>query len=649
DLIEARLDRLPPATRGLLEVIAVAGQPVEEAVVLRAAELEAGGHVALDELRRAHLVTGTSGGAVQPTHDRISELIAGRLGEGERGRLHLALARALEKGERIDPELIAVHYRAAGAGERAIRYLLVAAAQAAEALAFHRAARLYEVALDLWTGDDAGRRRILADQAEALAHAGHGPEAARAFAAAADLAPGVEGLELRRRAAEQLLRSGHIDDGLAALERVLSAHGLRLALTPRRAVLSLLKRRVRVRLRGLGFVERGEVELDAAARARIDTCWSVAVVFGMVDPIRASDFQSRHLLLALDAGDPRRIARALATEAVYSATRGVVASRRSAELVDAAAAIAARTGKPYEGAFAILGAGMVAYWEGRHRAARDLCEKAERTFRDECPGIIWEVSSTRIVGIWSLCYLGQLGELRRRVLAYLSEAEERGDLYLATSVQTGVPSLAWLAADDQDGARRHLLEGMKLWSQRGFHVQHYWKFLAQTQLDLYAGDGESAWMRVGQSMPALRRSLLLRVAVVRVEASYLVGRAAVAAASCVPVGERRAYLRAADGEAATLRHSSEPWARPLGLAVAAGAAAVRGETERAAQLFGEAAGLFDDAGMALHAAVSRRRRGQLVGGDEGARLVASAAEVIRGCGVVASDRMSALLMPGVAD
>ena len=84
-----------------------------------------------------------------------------------------------------------------------------------------------------------------------------------------------------------------------------------LASTPQRALLSMVWQRLKIRLRGLRFVERRADEVKPADLMKIDTCWSVAMGLGIVDNIRGADFQGRHLLLALDAGEPYRIARAL--------------------------------------------------------------------------------------------------------------------------------------------------------------------------------------------------------------------------------------------------------------------------------------------------------------------------------------------------
>ena len=69
--------------------------------------------------------------------------------------------------------------------------------------------------------------------------------------------------------------------------------------------------------------------------ARIDATWSVAVALGTVDTVRGADFQTRNLILALKAGEPYRIARALTMEAAYVATAGGPGHARAAKLLEA--------------------------------------------------------------------------------------------------------------------------------------------------------------------------------------------------------------------------------------------------------------------------------------------------------------------------
>src|SRR5262249_38239740 len=148
-------------------------------------------------------------------------------------------------------------------------------------------------------------------------------------------APG-EALRLRRRAAEELLRSGRIDEALTEYGTVLAAVDLELPETPQGALASLLYRRARVRLRGLNFKPRKESSIEPEVLQRIDVSWSVAPVMGMVDIIRGSDFQARNLLMALEAGEPFRVARALAAEAAAAATEGGRGRDRTQKLLAAA-------------------------------------------------------------------------------------------------------------------------------------------------------------------------------------------------------------------------------------------------------------------------------------------------------------------------
>src|SRR5207247_10953485 len=94
-------------------------------------------------------------------------------------------------------------------------------------------------------------------------------------------------------------------------DSVLSAAGFKLAAGPRQALLSLLLKRLQLRLRGLNFTERDASQISHADLFRIDLCWAIAAGLGAVDLVRSADFQSRHLLLALRAGEPYRVSRAL--------------------------------------------------------------------------------------------------------------------------------------------------------------------------------------------------------------------------------------------------------------------------------------------------------------------------------------------------
>src|SRR5262249_22236557 len=179
------------------------------------------------------------------------------------------------------------------------------------------------------------------------------------------------------------------------------------------------------------------------------------------------------------------------------------------------------------------------------KACRERCEEAETYIRNRCTGMSWELSNAQLFTVWSLSFLGEMRELARRVPQLLSQAEERGDLYAATSQRTGLANLAWLVADRVDMARLRVREADEQWSKRGFHFQHYWNLLAECNVDLYAGDGACAYERVMARWKDLASSLYLRIQNVRIEAWHLRGRCALAAAG---QDERRRSALLAESE-----------------------------------------------------------------------------------------------------
>src|SRR6185369_366786 len=85
-------------------------------------------------------------------------------------------------------------------------------------------------------------------------------------------------------------------------------------------------------------------------------------------------------------------------------------------------------------------------------------------------------------------------------------------------------------ADDPVKAEEEANQAIELWTQKGFHVQHYYHLLAEGEIALYKGKGDSFWKRLTERWSALSGSLLLRIQIIRVGSLQLHARTALAAA-----------------------------------------------------------------------------------------------------------------------
>jgi serine/threonine protein kinase len=650
EVLWRRVLHLPEGARRLLEVVAVAGRPLCQEDACRAAGVADEQGVALASLRAGRLLRGVGRPEIREIetyHDRIRETLVTRLDPSCLREHHRRLALVLEASRRSDPEVLAVHFQEAGEPGRAGTYFALAATQAAEALAFDRAAKLYRLALELQAPRGVEGCRLRARLADALANAGRGAESAREYLRAADTAGEADAQELRRRAALQLLSSGHVDDGLATLRAVLGAVGIKMPETPRRALWSLAWQLLRLRWRGLHFRRCDVGQIDAGELRRLEICRSAAVGLSMVDPLQGAYFQTRYLLLALRAGEPQHLVQALAMAGAHASIGGGFSRRRTNELLGAAETLARQLAQPYSAALVALAKGIADALEGRWRRAWSRCDQAEGIFRTHCNGVMWESSTAHRFALWPLMFLGEVAEIGRRLPALVKEARERDDLYAVTNLSLVIGTFVRLADDEPERARRELRQVIDEWSQYGFHVQHMNRLFDEVQIDLYQGDGSAAWDRVTAQWPALARSYLLRVQQVRIFLLHLRARAALAAAGAV--AEPGPLLDAAENDAGRLRCERIVWAEALAHLVRAGVAMGRHDTGGARQLLEEAAGRLEAADLRLHAAAARRRLGEQVGGSEGYRLVEQADAWMKGQKVRRPERMTALLAPGFPD
>ncbi|MEM7349756.1 MAG: AAA family ATPase [Acidobacteriota bacterium] len=649
-LIHARLERLPPEARRLLEVVAVAGKPVDLEAARQAAELGKETQAAITILRGASLsriLGARKTEQIETYHDRVRGAVLKGLDTSALARLHRRLAHALEGSGRADPETLAIHFMEAGDRPRAAEFASIAANQASEALAFDRAASLYRIALDLEVYTTEEQRQLWIRLADTLTNAGRGAEAAKAYLTAAEGAKAAEALELRRRAAEQQLISGHIDQGLETIRTVLETVGMVLPESPKRALLDLVWRVLLLKLRGQRFTDRDSTQIAPDALIRIDTCWSVSIGLGTVDTIRGMVFAKRHLHLALDAGEPYRVARALAIEAAYSGAGGAKSQRQTARLVEASMALAERVNHPHAIGLANVTAGMAAYLEGRWRKACELLDRGERVLRESCTGVTWELDTAMSFQLRSLLFIGDFAEIRERLPQFLKDVREKGDLYAEVNLRSRVVWVALLVADRPQEAQREVEQAIELWSQSGFHLQHYWHLTGIVEIALYRGDAAEAWRYLERTWPAFRGSMLQRIQLTRTEAWALRCRTALAAAVThgfdSPAGQP--LLEQATNDLRRIEREKLFWAEPLAQLARAGIAATRGDVPGAQELLVAAAAGFEAADMELHAMVCRRRRGQLAGSD-GKSFLRETDRWITDQGLVDSDRWLDVIAPG---
>jgi hypothetical protein len=202
----------------------------------------------------------------------------------------------------------------------------------------------------------------------------------------------------------------------------------------------------------------------------------------------------------------------------------------------------------------------------------------------------------------------------------------------------------WLAADQPEEGERVTIESIGRWSHQGFHRQHYSAILSRIQIALYRDDAEGAWRLLADLESILRETFLRRVQVFRIESLYLRARSALAMASVNRTSRRFRSIATAD--ARRIARERLPWSDPIALLVRAGIAFLEGSTRLALRYLHEAAARFERSDMRLHAAVARRRIGELQGGAEARDLRRQAEEWMASQHIKNPDGMTRMLAPG---
>jgi tetratricopeptide (TPR) repeat protein len=383
--------------------------------------------------------------------------------------------------------------------------------------------------------------------------------------------------------------------------------------------------------------------VPARELARADVAYAAAAGLALTDVPRGTGFGVRALLLALRTGEPVRVCRALALVAMSTAYEGPRAERRALGLARAARELGERAGDARAVALAELAAASIPLLLGDWSDARARLARAERLLSARCRGAHWELASARAWLCNVLIFLGRLGEARRLALELSHEAAERGDRF--ARVHVIYPAcVAHLVDDEPDAARRAADELSTAAAPGRFANAHWGALVAGVSIDRYVGDGGAAWRRVRGAWRALRRSLLLRVQMVRVFAHFERALCALAAADAGAPAEP--LVRAAEADARRLAREGVPYARAMGRYALAGALAAQGRRAEAIAALRDAVDGCAAAGLGYFVACARERYGALRGGGEGDEASARARAFFAAEGVRSPARCLAMSAPG---
>jgi len=647
--LQARMADLPPTATALLTVLCVAGGPITQEVAAFAANLDGTAFAKATSVLRVAYLARTDGSrtsdSIEPYHHRVREAFVAMLDESQRSITHYDLTRALERTGG-DARAIVRHAVAAGMPGRAAAHAEEAAQKAIATMAFDQAAEFYATALAVGSKEPQTQLRLLLARAEILKSAGRGREAAEGFmlAAQAEQAEHALRVQCQIQAVEQRLIAGQLDEGFAASTALLADIGEPMAKTPARALTSLMWNRLRLSMGRKVYPRREEGEIDRDTLNRLDVLRAMAMGLCATDLVRSADFNARFLREARRAGEPVRLVQGLGVEACFLSAQGSRGALSARALLAQMAAIAAtRPGDLYLAGYLLGIEGIISMNEGRFTAAAALMESAEQLYERLNNSSMLERNSVLMFRLVALRLSGMNAAVRGALPTRLRDAHRRGDTYFETTLRT-FRTHDLLSLDQLALAREGLAQATWTPVERGFHLQHYFALDARGELALYEGKAAAALTEIEQGHIHIKRSMLLRVGLLRVLYQWVHARLLLSAAASDAT--RSGDLRAAGHLARKLSGEGLGCASVYALLIRAAQATLEARPDSAAELLRECIALADEQEMASSAAAARYRLGHMLAAEEGVTLLREAHAWCASEGVVDPERYFGVLAPG---
>jgi tetratricopeptide (TPR) repeat protein len=651
-VLQSKVKELTPFARRVLEFASIAAQPLPASDLLNAAEDSdeldepAGILAALVRERLLRFAATGEPRRIEPYHDQIRSATVALLSIEDRRLRHKRLASILAKDPDVEPQLLVTHYREAGDDDAAFAAALRGAVAAERHLAFDRAAMFYETALNTGVPKGNYRGELYFKLAQTLGMAGRGKEAAQAYLNAATYVAIPEQGDAERLAADQLMRSGYIDESLQLFGRIAQSFGIPVPRGPRETVLRIGIARARTRLLLIRGTPQPAPSPECHTLARLELLRSGGAVLNTADPVLAAYFQTRHIVEAFRARHPVHLAIALALESSIRLATGsrrvdkaMTIFREAEELAESAGDANAR------GLLALIRA-YIDYLLRRIPEGIRHADEAITYLREHCVGVAWELTAAYVLKFWFMCWAGYVEDVRDELPRLLKTGAARGDVNMEVSLRLlSYIHYLYLSEDQPREYIKEAAAAVERWSHRGFYLQNYGAMCGDVECLLYLNDHRQARRRLLEDWPRMAGSFILRWRTLRVMALFLRGR--VALAGWLATSEP-ALRREVDDYAKKLRKMKEAWCEPMATALLGGAAAGDGNVRDAASKLEAAGDGFEREHLNAYAAAARHFSGRLQAGQHGRKLMEVAAEFLGSQNVRNPTAFLNMLLPGSA-
>jgi serine/threonine protein kinase/tetratricopeptide (TPR) repeat protein len=641
--LSERLDGLSADASRVLDLVAVSGRPVSETLL---AKLDVEGlnlAGALTELRRVKLVRGvgsTEGRAISLYHDSLRDPVLTRMGEDAVRTWHKRLARAIEDTEPIDHEALIDHLIGSGDHGRASLFAIGAAHAAMEALAFDKAAELYEIAVRYH--DDTGwRHELLIQWAEALTNAGRSTRAAEVYLQASKRASPEDAASLQIKAGTQLLASGRWARGAEVVGPPLAKLGIALPRSSDDSWQVAYRLWPKLRDHGFDFTPRTAAEVPKETLARLDMLWSLVQATLGGDPLVCQVFVLHYLTEALAAGETSRVvvglcAYYIVVDLAYSDIGGF-----KPKSLQRAEVVCQKIDDPrchawlaFARAFSFQNQGML------KPAALDFA-RAEELLRTRCRDVAPEIAACRMLYAHVVGMMEQIEDLAV-CGQWIREAMEREDLMVATRLRLiMLPRL--LVEDDLTRVRRLLVLPEEL-PTGGGGLTDLIAFGASINVALY-DDDPAAIERALAMVPSFEKSPLLVVRIWRGDTFLYHVRGLLGAAA--HAADPEPFLTKAERLLTNVESMALECHVDQTRLLRATIAHRRGDRARSLELLDAVLQDADVLGDQRYlVACARLRKGGVHGGDLGRDLVKEAERALIRRGIKAPARFARVFAPG---